>query len=134
MFDTFDTSVSGLVAHRIWSDTIAANVANINTTRDELGRPSPYQRRFPVFAPARGGLAGVQVVEVGSDDEFRWVRQPGHPDSEKSGPMQGFVRMPAVDLHVEMANAMIALRAYEANVTALQVTKQMIASDLRILA
>jgi flagellar basal-body rod protein FlgC len=133
MFDAFDVSVSGLVANRVWADTTAANQANMNTTRDEFGRPNPYQRRFPVFQPAADG-GGVEVAGIGTDDSFRWKLEPGHPDAEKSGPMKGQVRIPNIDLYTETVNSMIAMRSYEANMTALQVTKQMIASDLRILA
>jgi flagellar basal-body rod protein FlgC len=133
MFEGFDISVSGMVANRIWSDTIAGNLANINTTRDEYGRANPYQRRFPIFEPAEDGR-GVQVAGVEADDSFRWQSDPGHPDAETSGSMKGYVRMPNIEVHTETVNSMIAMRAYEANLTALQVTKQMISSDLRILA
>lgn len=133
MFDSFDISVSGLVANRIWQDTAAANIAGMNVTRDEFGRPNPYQRRFPLFQAADDGR-GVEVAGIGTDDSFRLKLEPGHPDAEKSGPNKGYVRMPDIDLHTETVNSMIAQRAYEANLTALQVTKQMITSDLRILA
>ena len=46
MFNTLDLSTSGLVAQRHRMDTIAGNIANINTTRDEKGNISPFQRRF----------------------------------------------------------------------------------------
>jgi flagellar basal-body rod protein FlgC len=133
MFNAFDVSVSGLVANRIWHDTAAANLANINTTEDEFGRPSPYKRRFPLMQPAEDGR-GVQVAGISEDDSFTWKLEPGHPDAEPSGPMKDYVRVPNIDLHTETVNSMIAARAYEANMTALQVTKQMISSDLRILA
>jgi flagellar basal body rod protein FlgC len=37
-------------------------------------------------------------------------------------------------MSVEMVNSIEAARAYEANITALQVSKQMYMSDLRVLA
>ena len=40
MFDVLDIGASGLQAQRTRLDTIAANIANVNTTRDELGRPN----------------------------------------------------------------------------------------------
>ncbi len=132
MFNSFDISVSGMVANRIWHDTIAANIANLNTTRDELGRPNPYQRRFPVMTPAENG-SGVQVTGVESDNNFRLKFDPGNPDAQGPGPLQGWVKTPAIDLYTELTNSMVAQRSYEANLTALQATKQMISSDLRIL-
>ena len=49
-FDSFDISASGLYAQRLRMDTISSNIANINTTRDENGNPSPYVRRQVVFS------------------------------------------------------------------------------------
>ena len=131
MFNSFDTSVSGLVANRIWMDTIQSNVAHMHTTRDTAGRPNPYQRQAPLFT---AGPDGVEVASIEHQAKFRLQLDPGHPDAIKSGPNAGKVKMPDIDWPVEMANAMIAQRAYEANLTALQVTKQMYMSDLRILA
>lgn len=130
MFNSFDTSVSGLVAHRVWMDTISSNIANMRTTRDEQGRPNPYQRRAPLFT-ADG--RGVRVAEIDRQDKFTYVDDPDHPDAIKSGPMAGFVKTPDISMHVEVVNAMVAQRAYEANLTALRVSKQMYMSDLRIL-
>ena len=136
MFSSLDISTSGLVAQRVRMDTISANIANANTTRDAQGRPNPYQRRFAVFAPGDGhGGNGVHVRTVGQDNrEGRLVLDPGHPDTIESGPLAGYVRMPNVDLATEMVNAVEASRSYEANITAMQITKQMYAADLRILA
>ena len=131
MFGGFDTSVSGLVASRVWKDTIDSNLANMYTTRDAAGNPTPYQRRFPVFM-ADG--QGVRVASIEQSDEYVLVDNPGHPDAIKDGPLAGKVKMPAVDWPTEMVNAIAAQRAYEANITALQVSKQMFMSDLGILA
>lgn len=143
MFNSFDISVSGLVAHRVWMDTSTANVANALTTRDADGKPNPYKRRHPVFTVdagqgdlgRQGGTAGlgVQVSAIEEEEGYRLARIPGHPDEIKSGPEKGYVRLPKVDLYQEIANGMLAQRAYEANITALQISKQMYMSDLRIL-
>jgi flagellar basal-body rod protein FlgC len=58
------------------------------------------------------------------------VKDPGHPDADDDG----YVLYPNVDLSTEMINAMVAVRAYEANVTAIEAAKSMIASTLRLLA
>jgi flagellar basal body rod protein FlgC len=44
------------------------------------------------------------------------------------------VRMPDISWPTEMVHAIEARRAYEANMTALEVSKQMYMADLRILA
>jgi flagellar basal-body rod protein FlgC len=135
MFDTLDISSSGLTAQRIRLDTIAQNVANMNTTRDANGKPNPYQRRFAVFATGQvdnPDAPGVHVQSIQLDDKskFRVKYEPDNPDA---GP-DGNVRLPNVDMAIEMVNALEASRAYEANVTTMEVTKSMISASLRLLA
>jgi flagellar basal-body rod protein FlgC len=78
----------------------------------------------------RGG-AGVHVQGVVEDTQSRprLVRDPGHPDANADG----LVAYPNVDLSTEMINAIVAVRAYEANVTAAEATKSIIASSVRLL-
>jgi len=48
-FDSFDISASGLYAQRLRMDTVASNLANINTTRNEKGEKIPYVKKEVVF-------------------------------------------------------------------------------------
>lgn len=136
MFGSLDISSSALVAQRIRMDTIAGNIANTYTTRRADGQPGPYQRRFAVFAPGDGkGGPGVHVAKVMEDQSPpRLVKDPDHPDAIKSGQKKGYVEYPNVEAITEMTNAMLASRAYEANITAMDVTKRMIAGSMQILA
>jgi len=133
MFGALDISTSGLVAQRTQIDTIAGNIANIQSTRRADGKPGPYLRRVALFAPGDGrGGPGVHVEKVVEDTmgKPRMVRDPNHPDADANG----IVAYPNVEAATEMVNAMVAVRAYEANLTAVEATKSMIASTLRILA
>jgi flagellar basal-body rod protein FlgC len=136
MFDALDISASALLAQRTRMDTIANNVANMNTTHNEKGEPVPYRRRFVLFAAGRAGAdgataPGVHVEKVDSDPSpFRIVHDPGNPDADKSGN----VSYPNVDLAIEQVNMIEASRAYDANVTMMDTTKAMIASALRLIA
>jgi flagellar basal-body rod protein FlgC len=137
MFDSLDVSASALLAERTRMDTVAGNVANMNTTHNEKGEPVPYRRRFVLFATGRQGedghmnAAGVHVEKVDSDPSpFRIVHDPGNPDANKDGN----VSYPNIDLAIEQVNMMEASRAYDANVTMMDTTKAMIASALRLLA
>jgi len=139
MFSTLDISTSALTAQRIHLDTIAGNLANMHATRDADGNPNPYRRRVAMFAtgdPSRGPDApGAHIQSVVEDPSpFHLDHDPGHPDAVSSGPLKGYVRLPNVDLSTEMINAMFAARVYEANITAMEVTKSMAASSLRLLA
>jgi flagellar basal-body rod protein FlgC len=134
MFDILDMGASGLTAQRIRMDTIAGNIANINTTHDASGKVNPYRRRFVVFAPGQEGdpsKPGVHVQNIGQDQSALMKKfEPGNPDADPDG----YVQYPNVDLSIEFVNAMEASRAYEANVTMMETAKSMIGSDLRLLA
>ncbi|MGD0463230.1 MAG: flagellar basal body rod protein FlgC [Tepidisphaeraceae bacterium] len=134
MFDILDMGASGLTAQRVRMDTIAGNIANINTLRDASGRPSPYRRRFVVFAPGQAddsAKPGVHVKSIELDPSaFPKRYDPGNPDADKDG----YVSYPNVDLSVEFVNALEASRAYEANVTMMDTAKSMFNSSLRLLA
>jgi flagellar basal-body rod protein FlgC len=134
MLSTLDVSASALKSQRIRMDTIAANVANMNTTRNSAGKLEPYRRRFALFASGQEGhpnRPGVHVSRIAEDmSPFRVVPDAEHPDADA----EGNVHYPNVDLAVEYVNALEASRAYEANVTAMEVTKSMMNATLRLLA
>ena len=134
MFDILDIGASGLMAQRTRMDTIAANMANANVTIDPAGDPTPYRRRFVVFAPGqqgRNGKPGVHVRSVSIDQSpFRKVYDPGHPHADADG----YTQQPNIETSIEMVNMLEASRAYEANVTMMEVGKAMINASLRLIA
>ena len=136
MLSSLDISTSALVAQRQRLNTIAGNIANLHTTRDADGNVTPFQRRLVTFTmdaeQARDGqVGGVQYqVEVDHATQPRRVFEPGHPDADADG----YVSYPNIDLITEFVNALEAGRAYEANVAAVEVTKEMAQLGLRILA
>ncbi len=134
MFDSLDISASALLAQRTRMDTIAQNLACMNVPRNAAGQDEPYRRRFVVFAPGMPGNSsapGVHVASIATDkSNFREVYEPGSPFADA----KGVVRYPNVDLAIETVNMIEASRAYEANVTMMDVQKSMINSALRLLA
>ena len=134
-------SASGLSAQRMRMNTISSNIANINTTRTPEG--GPYRRKDVVFesmpdarnfgemikTPPNDNLQRVQVTDVISDDKAVEMRyEPDHPDANE----QGYVAYPKINLMEEMANMIQATRGYEANVSAIQASKDMAISALQI--
>jgi flagellar basal-body rod protein FlgC len=134
MLDILDMGASGLSAQRTRLDTIAANIANINTTHDASGKVNPYRRRFVVFAQGQADdptRPGVHVQSVQEDQSPLLQKyDPGNPDADKDG----YIQLPNVDLSIEFVNALEASRAYEANVTMMETAKSMFSSSLRLLA
>jgi flagellar basal-body rod protein FlgC len=134
MFDSLDIGASALLAQRTRMDTIAGNVANINTTRNQRGEPIPYRRRIVTFAPGRAGEPGRPGVRVASIEQdmspFNKRYEPGNKDADA----RGYVKYPNVDLSIEYVNMLEASRAYEANVTLMETTKAMLNSSLRLIA
>jgi flagellar basal-body rod protein FlgC len=77
-----------------------------------------------------GRAGGVEVAGIQEDQtNGKLVYDPSHPDAND----QGYVTMPNVDTVTEMVDLIDAQRAYEANVTAMQASKQMFAKTLEIL-
>lgn len=135
MLKAIDISTTGLIAQRQRMNTVAGNIANINTTRDAEGNLNPFQRRLVTFTTADGddgnGAVGVEYqVDVDANAAPRRVYQPGHPDAGEDG----YVAYPNINLVTEFVNALEASRAYEANIAAIETTKQMSQLGLRILA
>jgi flagellar basal-body rod protein FlgC len=146
VFRSIDIAGSALTAHRLWMDTISSNLANVNTTRTPEG--GPYIRRTPVFQErlidavgaqderiAKGWLgfyasSGVRVSEIATDaTPPRLAYQPDHPDANADG----YVAYPNVNVVREMADMMVASRAYEANLTVVETSKAMSNSAMDIM-
>lgn len=124
---------SGLTAQRLRMDTIASNLANIETTRTPEG--GPYKRKDVMFTALpledfsetfQGALADqvreVRVTEVVQDQSPpTMVFNPNHPDANE----QGYVAMPNINLMEEMVNLINATRSFEANVQSINAAKAM---------
>ena len=140
MYGVLDTSASALIAYRTQLNVIAGNIAmKDSTTVDENGEVFPYRRHVALMAtgdPSRGeGAPGVHVSSIVEDPAPFGLRpDPTHPDAIKTGPNKGSVRISNIDYHTEMVNAITAARAYEANVTVIEMMKTMSATSLRLIA
>ena len=142
LFQAFDISASGMTAERFRMDTIAQNIANVNTTRTEDG--TPYRRKIVTFqekeltpfsryyetSRARAVGNGVKVSKVSEDYETDFIMEydPSNPDADENG----YVSYPNVNTVTEMTNLIDTTRAYEANTTAFEASKSMAQSALAI--
>jgi flagellar basal-body rod protein FlgC len=130
--DIFKVSASALEANRVRMNTIASNMANAQSTKTDEG--GPYVKKNVVFktlniGPSKDGLEGVKVTGVVDSNEPPIVLyDPGHPDADENGN----VSMPNINVIEEMVNMMMAMRTYEANVKAFNISKGMYQKALEI--
>ncbi|MDR1836261.1 MAG: flagellar basal body rod protein FlgC [Treponema sp.] len=147
IFSAINIASTGLSANRVRLDVIADNMANVNTTRTTEGGPfkrsrvimrprveSPYWRSPFLPESMDNGIGrGVRVVEIQKDNTPpRYVYDPTHPDAILSGPRQGYVEMPNVDVVTEMVDMISASRSYEANAAIIEGSKSMFLRALDI--
>ena len=141
-FNSIDIAGSGLTASRLRMDTISENIANVETTRTEEG--GAYRRKVVVYEAVNGGsfkdhlyqkmsvkdnTAGVRVAEIAEDpSDMKMVYDPTHPDANE----EGYVELPNVDQTQEILDLMSASRAYQLNLSAIDITKQMAARAIEI--
>ncbi len=139
MFPAMDISTSGLIAQQTRMRAIASNIANVSTTHNERGEREPYQARQAIFQTddtiGAFGAAGVTVSSIETmQGEPLWKHEPGNPDALTEGPHAGYVAYPNISMMGEFTDATIAARSYEANLGAMEITKDLERQTLRILA
>lgn len=147
---SFAISAAGMSVERMRVDVAALNLANANTVQSADGasfQPLRVVARVMAGAGAgasplsfgahvdqgleEDGLAGVFLPEAGIEPAGvapRMVHEPGHPFANE----KGFVAYPGVDTATEMVTLMSALRAYEANVAAMNVARALASKALDI--
>lgn len=139
---SFAISAAGMDIERLRVEVAASNLANANTTARVDG--TGYMPSRVVVQPGLGGASGLRsasfttqvtqgmalptaVIEP-TGAPARRVVDPGHPLADASG----FVTYPGIDTTNEMLTIMTALRAYEANVAALNAGRTMALKALEI--
>lgn len=136
-FTSLRVNGSALAAERLRVDLASANLANANSTRTAEG--GPYRRRDPILqaVPLSGSFGSemeraVRMVDVRriviDQRPPREVFNPSHPDADG----QGIVRLPNVQMLEETVNLMNASRAYEANLVAISMSREMAERAMRM--
>jgi flagellar basal-body rod protein FlgC len=120
-FNTIDTAASGMSANRMWLDTIAANMANAQTSAP-VGEDG-YRAVRPVFRQMVDEAMQVRGVTVDRFEESQEAPRrehiPDHPDADADG----YVTFSNVNVMHEMADMLVAQRAFEANASIVEAAK-----------
>ncbi|CDC37295.1 MAG TPA: flagellar basal body rod protein FlgC [Lachnospiraceae bacterium] len=144
LFTGMNINASGMSAERLRLDVISENIANANTTRTKEG--GPYVRKNVIFtekvstADSFGEVLnrtisgignGVKVTAItkDTDTDMNLVYEPSHPDADENG----YVLYPNVNIVTEMTDLIDASRAFEANTTAFEASKNVASRGLSIL-
>ncbi len=159
-FPGFDISAKGLSIQRKRMNLIAENIANADVTRTADGQP--YKRKFLTVSQKQNAfsnnliqastlklettdeahisnIANVGVTPAGNATGFvsketvdktpgEVVYMPDNPNADANG----YVQESNVNIVTEMVDMISATRSYEANLTALNSSKEMTKDSLEI--
>ncbi len=131
--DALVISAFGLRAHGERTRVISENIANASTaalTPDA----DPYARKVITFENELNreyGHRTVQVEDITDDrrGEFPLRFMPDHPGANE----EGYVRMPNVNMLIEMNDVREAQRSYEANLGMIEQSRDMISRTVDLL-
>ena len=125
-------AASGMRAQTDRMKTIAENIANASSTSPIKGA-DPYRRKIATIKPDFDRELEATLVAAGKPipdrSDFRSQYDPGNPNADK----QGYVKLPNVDSLVEIMDMREAQRSYEADLSVMESTKQMLAKTVDLL-
>jgi flagellar basal-body rod protein FlgC len=117
-FNSIGIASTGVTVYRKWLDAVSDNIANM----DNVSRTSDkaFQARYVMAQEAQDGN-GAQVggVAFGSAEGIV-VHDPDNPLADTDGN----IRRPDIDLGAQMAQMMMAQRAYQANLSVVDRAKE----------
>ena len=143
ILESFNIGSNASKAHGLRLDIHAKNVANLDTPN--------YVRKIPVLNSTddisfhgllntmRQDVFGVGTLPytegrvtmngvVEDQKKNKKIYRPGHPDADENG----YIRASNVNAMVDMADAIMAQRAYEANLALVNITKSMALKAIEI--
>lgn len=132
MFPTLDISATGMQAQTVRLNTIASNMANVDSISSNSDET--YRSKQPVFKTIMDNETGLPSGGVKVDDiveskaPLKMEYNPNHPMANKDG----YIYRPNVNVVEEMANMMSASRSYETNIEVLNTSKQLLLRTIQM--
>ena len=125
-------AASGMRTQTERMKVISENIANADSTSPAPGG-DPYRRKISTVKSNFDRELNANLVEAGKvvedKSDFRSQYDPGNPNADK----QGYVKLPNVDSLVEIMDMREAQRSYEADLSVMESTKQMLAKTVDLL-
>ncbi len=123
---------SGLEAQSKRLRVVSENLANAQSTGRTPGA-DPYARKTVSFESEVDEAMGLSTVKIAGIERdrapFRIEHNPSHPAADA----KGFVKLPNVDIMIEVADMREANRSYEANLQVIKQAREMIAMTIDLL-
>lgn len=125
-------AASGMGAQAERLRVVSENLANAQSTGSTPGA-DPYRRKMITFAAeldrAMGGSL-VEVTEISRDpSDFPIEFMPGHEAADEAG----YVKMPNVNVMIEMADMSEANRSYDANLQVIKQARELISLTIDLM-
>lgn len=130
--DAMAISAMGMKAQGQRMRVVSENLANADTAP---GTPNeqPYRRKVVTFKNTLDKQLGVDTVKVDrikqDNSDFRMKYDPHHPAADENGN----VSLPNVNPLIEVMDMREAQRSYEANVGAIELSRQMMMKTIDLL-
>lgn len=125
-------AASGLSAQSERLRIVAENMANAQSTGN-TAQEDPYTRKTISFGAMVDRDTGVSYVNVASratdPSQYPVEFMPGHQAADD----KGYVKMPNVNMLVEMADMREANRSYEANLQTIKQARELISLTIDLL-
>lgn len=125
-------AASGLEAQSNRMRIVSENLANAESTGKTPGA-DPYTRKVISFESELDDATSANMVKVDrierSHAPFRIEHDPGNPAADANG----YVKLPNVNVLVEMADMREANRSYESNLQVMKQAREMITMTIDLL-
>lgn len=133
LFNAMNISASGMKAQGVRMRVISENIANSESTSNSPD-VDPYRRKtisFKSELDRSKGIDKVAVDRIDRDDDtaFRLKFDPSHPAADESG----YVKLPNVNSLIETMDMREANRSYEANLSAIELSRGMLTRTIDML-
>ena len=123
---------SGLEVQSTRLRVVSENIANARSTGDTPGA-DPYRRKTVTFGSELDRVSGVERVTVkklGVDrGDFVNEYDPGNPAADTNG----MVKMPNVNMLVELADMREASRSYTANTQVIKQVRELVSMTIDLM-
>ncbi len=129
---TFSIANSALSAQSQRIRIATENLANADSTGKTPGA-NPYTRKVITFESQLDEATGASVVAANGEEldtsPYRIEKIPGHPAADKNGN----VKLPNVNMLVELADIREGTRSYDANVQVMKQARELVNMTLDLL-